>query len=316
MTALPPRLEALLALGLRLRREGYAFVTVSPASHARVNAREENALARDLRDIFGWSRPFADGQLERPLFSLLAAADLLHRDGRHWRSKVRWSSLEDQLFVHSAYPTQEAEAVFFGPDTYRFARAIGQHLQALDSRDVHRAVDIGCGAGPGAILLAGACPRAEVHAVDINPHALAFTRVNALLAEAPQLQVRRSDLLEGLAGDFDLMVANPPYMLDPAQRTYRHGGGSQGAELSLRILESALGRLAPGGSLLLYTGAAVIDGEAPLWRQASRLLAARPGWEWRYEELDPDVFGEELEQPAYRQVERIAAVLLTLRRLA
>ena len=46
------------------------------------------------------------------------------------------------------------------------------------------------------------------------------------------------------------------------------------------------------------------------------MLAARPGWEWRYEELDPDVFGEELEVPAYRQVERIAAVLLTLRRLA
>ena len=31
-----------------------------------------------------------------------------------------------------------------------------------------------------------------------------------------------------------------------------------------------------------------------------------------YEEIDPDVFGEELENPAYAEVERIAAVVLTL----
>jgi hypothetical protein len=32
-----------------------------------------------------------------------------------------------------------------------------------------------------------------------------------------------------------------------------------------------------------------------------------------YEELDPDVFGEELEQAQYAQVERIAAVGLRVR---
>jgi hypothetical protein len=34
----------------------------------------------------------------------------------------------------------------------------------------------------------------------------------------------------------------------------------------------------------------------------------------RYEELDPDVFGDELDRPAYAAVERIAAVLVTARR--
>ena len=32
------------------------------------------------------------------------------------------------------------------------------------------------------------------------------------------------------------------------------------------------------------------------------------GWRWRYRELDPDVFGEELDEPAYADAERIAAV--------
>lgn len=31
--------------------------------------------------------------------------------------------------------------------------------------------------------------------------------------------------------------------------------------------------------------------------------------QWCYEEIDPDVFGEELEQPAYQHIERIALVL-------
>ena len=34
--------------------------------------------------------------------------------------------------------------------------------------------------------------------------------------------------------------------------------------------------------------------------------------DWCYEELDPDVFGEELLQPAYAEVDRIAAVLLAM----
>ena len=35
---------------------------------------------------------------------------------------------------------------------------------------------------------------------------------------------------------------------------------------------------------------------------------------WFYEEIDPDVFGEELETAAYSTVDRIAAVVLTARK--
>jgi hypothetical protein len=35
---------------------------------------------------------------------------------------------------------------------------------------------------------------------------------------------------------------------------------------------------------------------------------AEAGCELRYSELDPDVFGEQLSQPAYREAERIAVV--------
>jgi methylase of polypeptide subunit release factors len=217
------------------------------------------------------------------------------------------------LFVHSGFPTDAADSVFFGPDTYRFAQLIHAHLQQSFA-PIQRAVDIGCGAGVGAILIARARREAQVLAVDINPAALRLTAINAALAEVANVEVLASDVLQGTEGNFDLIVANPPYMADPAGRAYRHGGGSLGAGLSLRIVEQALNRLAPGGSLLLYTGVAMVDGRDPFFDTVvPRLDSTRFGWTYR--ELDPDVFGEELLNPGYQRVDRIAVVALTVTRI-
>ncbi len=63
--------EALLLLGRSLRAVGYRFVTPTPETHRRVNARPENAVARTLRDVFGWSRPFGEGAVPDELVALL-----------------------------------------------------------------------------------------------------------------------------------------------------------------------------------------------------------------------------------------------------
>lgn len=120
-------------------------------------------------------------------------AEVLERDGPLWRGRVRVSSLGGLRFAHSAYPTVAAEPVFFGPDTYRFARAIAAALLRLDD-PVRRAIDVGCGAGPGAILVAAAHPAAETLMIDINDAALRFARVNAAAAGLPGEIALRSDL--------------------------------------------------------------------------------------------------------------------------
>ncbi len=306
--SLPPSDDALFRLARAVQETGYHFTTVTPATHARVNARPENAWARDLRGVFGWSRPFHPDVLPPGLFALMQDAGAAEPHGESWRSLVRLSTLQNLLFLHSAYPTAATDAVFFGPDTYRFARAIAAHLERR-APPVRRAVDLGCGAGPGAVLLARALPGAEILAVDINPAALRLARINAALADAPVITCR-SDLLGDVDGHFDLVVANPPYLVDPASRAYRHGGGPLGAELSLDIVRAACDRLAPGGTLLLYTGAAVVNGENPFRAAATGQLAAA-GLDWTYEEVDPDVFGEELAEGAYRDADCIAAVVLT-----
>ncbi len=281
-----------------------------------MNARPQNALARSLTDVFGWSRPFRRDILPPTLFELALAAGVLDEtaagDEPLFRSLVRAASLGDMLFLHSAFPTDTADAVFFGPDTYRFANAITAHL-AERTTPVRRAVDIGCGAGAGGLLIGSIHPDAEILLTDINETALAAARLNAHTAAMPHARFVRADVLDAVQGDWDLVVANPPYLVDAAERRYRHGGGPLGAALSLRIARDAMPRLAPGGSLLLYTASAIVGGR-DLLREALFALPRGAGCRLHYREADPDVFGEELRAPPYDQVDRIAAVVFTVAR--
>ena len=298
--------QALLRLGEALQQADYHHITVTPATHARVNARSSNQWASDLTGVFGWSRPFREQAVAGQIFELMQQADIIIPWQGGWRSLLRASTLNGNLYFHSAWPTDAAEAVFFGPDTYRYIAAMVQYF-CVAHPSVKRAADIGCGAGPGGIELALRFPQAEIMALDINTAALRLSRVNAALAEAA-IETVNSNLLSGVEGDFDLLVANPPYLVDREARAYRHGGGSLGAGLSLDIIDTALQRLSPGGTLLLYTGSAIVDGNDLFLHAATQRLQGKCAWSYR--EIDPDVFGEELAGGPYSDADRIAAVLL------
>lgn len=302
--------NALLALGHALHAAHYRFITVTPSTHRRINGRPGNERARDLRDVFGWSRPFAPDLLEPGMLALMQEAGVVNGagDGDLLRSTVRASTLGGMIVFHSAYPTRDEDAVFFGPDTYRFVGAMARAFEWIGAGPT-RAVDIGCGGGAGALAIARKFGDCQVFGADVNDKALELAQVNARLAGAANLLLRRSDLFDGLDGDFDLIVSNPPYVLDPDQRRYRHGGGQHGAELSRRIVEEGLARLRPGGSLMLYTGVALAGPGDHFLDSVRPLLDAACG-NWHYEELDPDIFGGQLGEPGYEEVERIAAVWL------
>ena len=286
---------SLEAIGEWLRSAGYSFVTPTPETHRRVLARGEPA--RTLRDVFGWSKPFEHGVVPEELLALLGP--WLLREGDSYKSAVRFSSLGDLLFAHSAFPTVESDAVFFGPDTYRFVSLLQSRIA-----EAGNVADVGCGSGAGGIALAGRSR--SVQLLDINPKALAFAAANARL-NGVQARLAESDLLRNAEGPLDLIVANPPYIADSLGRAYRDGGGALGTALSARICEESLERLPAGGRLLLYTATPVVEGRHVLWPQLEPLLR---NLRYDYRELDPDVFGEELDRPAYAYAERIAVVAL------
>ncbi|MEP6943087.1 MAG: class I SAM-dependent methyltransferase [Betaproteobacteria bacterium] len=302
-------------LGRWLLDSGYRFVTVTPATHARVNARAGVVEARGIEDVFGWSRPFRRELLPANVLAWLDADGMIEERSGLCRTRVRYSTLGGDLFVHSAFPTTAADAVFFGPDTYRFASLISATLGSHSATSRRCVVDVGCGSGAGGIVAAraGGMPGRLILA-DINPTALRHARVNAALAGIGAEFVQ-CDLFSGIDAPIDLIVANPPYLVDPQARVYRDGGGARGSALSLRIVHEGLERLAPGGMLVLYTGSCIVRGEDLL--HSSVVDATRDaGATLAYSEIDPDVFGEELALTGYDDVDRIAviAAVITTRR--
>lgn len=294
---------ALATLLSDLRRQDYRFVPPTPATHARVVGRPDKRQARSLRDVFGWSLPFAPDLLPHAMLDALHAADAFEVKGDLLRSRVRVASLDTHLFLHSAYPTSSEHSVFFGPDSYRFVEFVRAELSGVQAR---RLVDIGTGSGVGGLMAAASLPNTQITLLDANPAALRLAAVNAHYAglEAELVHGRGID---EMVGAVDLVLANPPYMADEEGRTYRDGGDMHGARVSLDWTLASAQRLSPGGRILLYTGVAIVDGRDALREALDRALP-KLGCTLRYREIDPDVFGEDLVKPAYGQVERIAVI--------
>ena len=94
-------------------------------------------------------------------------------------------------------------------------------------RPVARVLDVGTGNGIQALLASRHAER--VVATDVNERALAFARFNLALNGTQNVELRQGSLLEPVAGErFDLVVANPPYVISP--------------ESSLMFRDSGLGR--------------------------------------------------------------------------
>jgi methylase of polypeptide subunit release factors len=296
--------EGLLDLLRALSAEGYRFVAPTPETHRRVLEREPGRTARDLRDVFGWSLKFEDGLLPAEVASALERSGMAGREDGLPKSRVRVASIGDRLFLHSAFPTDSADSVFFGPDSYRYARFLAAELPRL--APVRRLVDIGAGSGVGAIAAAAILPGGRFTATDINPLALRFARINAAHARVA-LETVEAGTLDGVEGPIDLVIANPPFVADPAGRLYRDGGGLHRAGLSLDWTLAAARRIEPGGTILLYTGSAIVGGRDALEEALEERLPAL-GCSLRYAEIDPDIFGELLGEPGYETVERVAAV--------
>lgn len=128
-----------------------------------------------------------------------------------------------------------------------------------------RLLDVGTGTGCILLTMLAELPRATGTATDIDPDALAVARRNAeLIGVADRATFIEADGLEDLAGPFDMILSNPPYIrtaeiptLAPEVRQYDPplslDGGQDGLDLYRRIICEAR-RVAPGGWIVLEIG--------------------------------------------------------------
>lgn len=120
-------------------------------------------------------------------------------------------------------------------------------------RPVERALDLGTGCGLHAILAARHSRR--VVATDLNPRALAFTEFNCRLNGTTNVECREGDLFEPVAGEaFELIVANPPFVIAPARGLMYRDSPGGGDTLCRRLLQEAPRHLAPGGIAHVMVG--------------------------------------------------------------
>ncbi|GGB56909.1 methyltransferase [Blastomonas aquatica] len=300
--------KRLLAIMTALDEQDYDFVTPTPATHRRVVTRPGRQLAECLVDVLGWSLPTAAGMLEPGIESALLDAGLLIRrtDGL-LKPLLRASRVQTQLFLHSAYPTHASNSVFLGPDSLRFSLLINANLPD----ELETILDYGAGAGVGGILAARQAPGAVLTIADINPKALFLASVNADHAGVEHRTIAANRPAD-VGGSTDLMVTHPPFLIDRQQRTYRDGGDLYGARLSLEWALAGAKLLNPGGRFIMHTGVSIVHGHDVLLGALEEQLPKE--WSLDYHELDSDIFGDELDTPAYAEADRIAAVAVIIDR--
>jgi len=126
-------------------------------------------------------------------------------------------------------------------------------------------LELGTGSGAIGIALAKLL-QAHVTATDLSPGALELARENAALnGVADRIAFIESDWFAGVEGQFDLIVANPPYVgteeIDRLPREVREheprlawDGGERGMEALREIVAGAPDHLEPGGRLYLELG--------------------------------------------------------------
>ena len=145
-----------------------------------------------------------------------------------------------------------------------------------------RIADVCTGSGCVAVAIAHELPLARLVATDISEAALAIASRNAnRLGVSDRIRLVRADLLEGLSGPFDVIVANPPYVprrhkpgLQPEVRAFEPSialfGGPDGLAIMERLIEQSISRLRPGGALVFEFG----DGQESA---VVELISSRPG---------------------------------------
>ncbi len=137
-------------------------------------------------------------------------------------------------------------------------------LQRIPPGEAWRIADLGTGSGAIALAIASERRQCEIHASDISQAAIALARENAESLELASIRFHTGPWCEPLAGQFDMIVSNPPYIAqdDPhLQRGdcrfepgYALTPGSDPLNAIRAIAAQSRSRLKAGGWLLLEHG--------------------------------------------------------------
>jgi methylase of polypeptide subunit release factors len=171
----------------------------------------------------------------------LAGAALLVADSEVVHGAARLVP-HDELLIASDHAGAAEEHADHVPGVHRPSVALA-HLTVRGEGE--RALDLCTGNGIQAILLAAHAE--HVVATDVNDRALAYAAFNAALNGVRNVETRAGSFFEPVEGEqFDLVVANPPYVVSPESAFLFRDGGMRGDAVSEHVVRSTPAALAPG----------------------------------------------------------------------
>ncbi len=236
------------------------------APHLRRLSGDESALASLIR-VFVLLASESVEAADRVLAPLGAAG--LERLGLVARREGRIVAVvrlipHDNLVIASDLSESEAGAEHV-PGVQRPSNTLAN---LTVRRQVGRALDVGTGNGIQALL---ASRHAEhVIATDVNERALAFARFNLALNGATNVELRHGSFLEPVEGErFELVVANPPYVISPESSFAFRDSGLGRDRVSEELVRGLPALLDEGGLATMMVS----------WIQDGDDVVARPG-EW------------------------------------
>ncbi len=96
--------------------------------------------------------------------------------------------------------------------------------------------DLGTGSGAIALALRNAFPDSKVYAYDIDPNAIMQTKLNSKALNL-EISIIQKDILEGEIEekDFDIIVSNPPYVMNKEKEYIRRNVLDNEPELALFV---------------------------------------------------------------------------------
>jgi ribosomal protein L3 glutamine methyltransferase len=255
-------IELIESQAARLKKAGVAF------GHGTTNAFDESAWL--VLWALGWPLDALEAEARRELSAQeQAKAEALV--GKRIESRVPAAYLTHEAWLQNV-PFYVDERVIVPRSYIAELLADGEHQGILDawlSDRTHRVLDLCTGNGSLAIIGAMAYPEMVFDAADVSEDALAVARINVEKHRlAGRIALHRADLFGDpagpLAGPYDLIVCNPPYVnarsmagLPPeyrAEPALALAGGDDGMDLVRRIVRDAPQRMSPEAVLVLEIG--------------------------------------------------------------
>ena len=194
---------------------------------------------------------------------------------------------DDRWWVVSDFGSDMREGPLAADHVLGIGAASLTLAQATPREPVARALDVGTGCGVQALHLA---KHAEhVVATDISERALRLAATTAALSDQ-EWELRRGSLLEPVAGEqFDLVVANPPFVVSAGGVGHEYrDGGLAGDGVSEALVRGLPGVLAEGGTGQLLANWVITD-EQPWPERVGEWLAGSgcDAWIWQREVAEP-----------------------------